>query len=148
MTLLILTQPGAIIDICWERLIVAVICLNYSRARGTRGGGGGTASPGTTGGAATENLLVERIAPRSRCRRHCTLMWATGAGRRDWLWPHWHTAALAERAKLPSGWEVWLRASCRSRWPAIKSTICVCIRVTQICDLGVWMEINAFLTVL
>lgn len=79
MTLLILTQPGAIIDICWERLIVAVICLNYSRARGT----GGTASPGTTGGAATENLLVERIAPRSR--RHCTLMWATGAGRRDWL---------------------------------------------------------------
>lgn len=31
MTLLILAQPGAIIDIYRERLIVAVICLNYSR---------------------------------------------------------------------------------------------------------------------
>lgn len=30
MTLLILAQPGAIIDIYQERLIVAVICLNYS----------------------------------------------------------------------------------------------------------------------
>lgn len=30
MTLLILAQPGAIIDIYRERLIVAVICLNYS----------------------------------------------------------------------------------------------------------------------
>lgn len=35
MTLLILAQPGAIIDIYWERLIVAVICLNYSRDQET-----------------------------------------------------------------------------------------------------------------
>lgn len=36
MTLLILAQPGAIIDIYQERLIVAVICLNYSGDQETR----------------------------------------------------------------------------------------------------------------
>jgi len=36
MTLLILAQPGAIIDIYQERLIVAVICLNYCGDQETR----------------------------------------------------------------------------------------------------------------
>lgn len=67
MTLLILTQPGAIIDIYWERLIVAVICLNYSGARET-----GDGQLMRYQGSRYRKLLVKWIAPCSH--RHCNLM--------------------------------------------------------------------------
>lgn len=78
MTLLILAQPGAIIDIYQERLIVAVICLNYSGDQET-----GPDTTLATGGATTCTLLVKWITPRGH--HCCTPRWRSSMGCYDWL---------------------------------------------------------------
>lgn len=124
MTLLILAQPGAIIDIYRERLIVAVICLNYSGDQET----GARHHTCHRGSCYTQTASQMDYTPRP------LLLYSKVGKQHGTLWLADPAAAhsLPCLARQPPIWlGIWLHTNCGTWWPTIKQTIHVSIRAVR-----------------
>lgn len=124
MTLLILAQPGAIIDIYRERLIVAVICLNYS----------GDQETGARHHTCHRGSCYMQTASQMDYTPRPLLLYSKVGKQHGTLWLADPAAAhsLPCLARQPPIWlGIWLHTNCGTWWPTIKQTIHVSIRAVR-----------------